>query len=176
MNPTAKKHDRCTGHCCEGFFLPFSPANLAAAFYRWAHSTAAVKVAPDGPIYDDIWLIAPMVRLVRFGTPPLRMKPGHDGKGSTQAHYYRCVHHNRKTGNCEIYAMRPRMCREYPYGRECGFVGCTWKGAKEATALGFASKSGGPEPQVEAIAKPEAGLKKPAPARRGGRKPTSRGR
>lgn len=28
--------------------------------------------------------------------------------------------------DCTIYETRPRMCRNYPYGRPCNFDGCTF--------------------------------------------------
>ena len=46
---------------------------------------------------------------------------------ATEQHYWTCSNHDRATGNCAIYDTRPRMCKEYPYGRPCGYIDCTQK-------------------------------------------------
>lgn len=43
----------------------------------------------------------------------------------SRGYYYTCRHYNRKTGDCMAYDRRPKMCREYPYGRGCEYPGCT---------------------------------------------------
>lgn len=30
---------------------------------------------------------------------------------------FTCWHHDAATGDCRIYADRPRMCRDFPYGQ-----------------------------------------------------------
>jgi len=47
------------------------------------------------------------------------------------SHYYTCKNHDPITGNCLIYATRPRMCQQFPQSYDtnrdgsCSFRGCT---------------------------------------------------
>ena len=100
--------DRCSGHCCENFFLPFEPQELADRG-RLSH--------PDDV---EIRKIADMAIYL-----------GPDSAGSNR---YTCVHYDG-AGNCMDYENRPTMCREFPYGLACPFDGCTWKSAEEETLV-----------------------------------------
>lgn len=44
--------------------------------------------------------------------------------------YHTCKYFNDKTRNCDNYLERPKMCKEYPYGRNCDFSDCTWKSVR----------------------------------------------
>jgi Fe-S-cluster containining protein len=87
------------------------------------------------PIYQDIHLIAPMVRYLGFTYDhPPKINPSDDellGKPGTKLHYYCCKHLDPKTRDCTIYEIRPAMCRGYPYDSQCNYAKCTWK-AKRA--------------------------------------------
>ncbi len=86
------------------------------------------------PLFQDIHLIAPMVTyLGKFDRTPRAAKQinEHDdiilgGKYKQPKHYYSCKHFDPKAKLCTIYEMRPAMCRNYPNGHECNYVGCTW--------------------------------------------------
>lgn len=39
--------------------------------------------------------------------------------------FFTCKHWNEETRLCGAYADRPRMCRDYPYGQQCGH-GCDY--------------------------------------------------
>lgn len=132
--------DRCTGHCCQRFFLPYSPTELTdiarkvvarEVFTRawmaalppldlndrstWETPPVPIPDELQGPNIEDIVQIAGMVEF-------LGMEDG--------GHYYRCTN-LREDGNCGVYSQRPRMCRAYPYGKACGFEACTWSAARE---------------------------------------------
>lgn len=40
---------------------------------------------------------------------------------------YNCRHHDEATGDCRIYADRPKMCVDYPYREACSVPNCTLK-------------------------------------------------
>jgi Fe-S-cluster containining protein len=48
-----------------------------------------------------------------------------DGK----VHWYTC-RNLTADGNCAIYATRPRMCSEYPYGKPCLYADCQCDAAR----------------------------------------------
>lgn len=114
--------DRCTGHCCQRFTLPLSPDEIRENYDAWRaqKSEDSNKRVP----LEDIWLLAPMVRYLGFLHSDSNGDPSPEGR-----HWYRCVH--LQDGNCSIYEHRPRMCREYPYGKACKYHGCTWDAARE---------------------------------------------
>ena len=143
---------RCTGHCCLTFTLPFSPEQLQDAYERWQRQgTAEINKAGlksvDTKIWQDIWLIAPMVTYLGFfKKPPVKVVNPTDnellGKPGKGGHYYSCKHFDRKKKVCTIYEIRPSLCRRYPYGRGCNYAGCTWKShkAKKETKTGRAKR------------------------------------
>lgn len=126
------KGDRCTGHCCKSFYLPHSPEELAENYRAWANRE---EIDRNGrKIIDGIWLIAPMVRHLGLRqAPPASAKPPPAGHHYEAGNYYACKH-LEKNGDCGIYAMRPRMCRDYPYGKACSFKACTWQAARDGVA------------------------------------------
>ncbi len=96
--------DRCTGRCCRGFSLPYSPTGLA--------SRAAAGGIEDGE------QIAAMV--IPLGESPTL--PGH--------WRYDC-RNLLPSGDCAVYESRPRMCSRYPYGRHCIHGDeCEWDDAR----------------------------------------------
>lgn len=88
--------DRCTGHCCRNFPLPYAPHDLRAR----------------APTIVDGEFIADMV--IPIGP--------HDREGF---YTYACRHHDDVTGDCRAYDQRPDMCRRYPYGNLCEYAECT---------------------------------------------------
>lgn len=131
--------DRCYGACCRCFTLPFSPRELESAFFRWKNGSGppiTKNASAAQPIYQDIEIVAPMV--VYLGEFKRTPKAGahinptdeelmNNGGFEKPRHYYRCKHFDPKAKVCTIYAMRPAVCRGYPYGHDCNYQGCTWK-------------------------------------------------
>ena len=98
--------DRCTGHCCREFYLPFS--NQEVADYA-----AGVNLPPN-----EITDIGFMARNAVF-----------IGKGPDGSNYFTCRMYDSATGNCGAYERRPRVCSGYPSytkGDKCSNKGCTW--------------------------------------------------
>ena len=50
----------------------------------------------------------------------IEQRPAESGRGFL----FNCKHH-KSNGDCGVYAMRPRMCSEYPYDSPCDRDGCT---------------------------------------------------
>lgn len=73
---------------------------------------------------QDIETIFPNLSPLGFGPHP-------HGEVVTQEprHWYRCKA-LKDNGDCGIYATRPRMCSEYPYGDRCKYTSCTWDRAR----------------------------------------------
>lgn len=49
---------------------------------------------------------------------------------SIEDKYYTCKYFDDRTRNCGNYENRPKMCKDYPYGRNCDFLDCTWKSVR----------------------------------------------
>jgi len=135
-----RKHDRCTGHCCEKFTLRLSPEELAASYRQWlgqGGDSESIEMNGTKPatVYRDIYLIAPMVRYLGFTYDhPPKINPSDNellNRPKTKRHYYTCKHFDPKTRDCTIYEIRPAMCRSYPDAGLCNYAKCTWK-AKRA--------------------------------------------
>ena len=110
--------DRCTGHCCRDFSLPYSPEEIEAmrlSVTKWdaAGNEAIAHIYPHA-VFNDLGTIAAMVQY----------RGEHDGR-----HRYNCAHLS-ENGDCAIYERRPSMCVRYPYSRRCQHDGCTWKDAR----------------------------------------------
>jgi Fe-S-cluster containining protein len=74
-------------------------------------------------MFEDVFLIVPMVRWLEKSDIN-----SNGNKIEKKIHWYKCVHFDGK--NCGIYPFRPRMCREYPYGKRCQYEGCAFKNKK----------------------------------------------
>ena len=125
---TAMITHRCSGHCCDRFYLSDGPDYWERLFARWA-----VTGISNDRYHDDNVTTAAMIEYLdssRFdvdGTPIGFEHP---------VNWYRCKHH-QPNGDCGIYNRRPRMCSRYPYGAKCRYPGCTWKDAQLATHPAF---------------------------------------
>lgn len=110
--------DRCTGHCCEMFFLPYSPEELAQR---------APRIIDGHVIADMVMLVGTTAAL-----EPVRDLLFHPLDWSSvqpPGYLYTCKHFDRETRNCMIYERRPQMCRDHPhYNRQdvCDHLACTW--------------------------------------------------
>ncbi|KKM92697.1 hypothetical protein LCGC14_1215730 [marine sediment metagenome] len=110
--------DRCTGHCCEVFKLPFSPDGLRVA----------VKSTEEGRKgYKDIEVIEDMVI-------PLGKVMNMSGEGQDFWNYA-CRHFDSEKKLCKIYEKRPDMCRKYGEEHPCDTSGCTFTRAKRDPEL-----------------------------------------
>lgn len=45
-------------------------------------------------------------------------------ESNDQGHFYTCLN-LQPGGDCGVYEARPRMCRNFPYGKACPFPDCT---------------------------------------------------
>lgn len=114
--------NRCTGHCCQTFNLPYSPEHLRA-FRFWSMSGQHRQVA------GMAMYVGKASDLAR-ARPSAHTSAGCLGVGGGE-HYYTCRNYDWESGNCGIYEQRPDMCRDYPYGGRCRYPGCTWTAARE---------------------------------------------
>lgn len=103
--------DRCTGHCCERFYLPFSPEALKDRAERF-------------PEDKQLQQVAGMVVYLEYGINPDSRTPP---SPTRQGHWYTCSNFNKETRGCNIYQTRPDMCRDYPYSEPCDYKTCTWE-------------------------------------------------
>ncbi|NUO50701.1 MAG: YkgJ family cysteine cluster protein [Polyangiaceae bacterium] len=75
---------------------------------------------------EDGYVIQAMLRVARIAYPGEALPSGQIvGPQSDAVIIWTCAHFDVETRNCGIYEKRPRMCREYPYGRPCELPGCT---------------------------------------------------
>lgn len=137
-----KDKGRCTGACCERFFLPLAPDDLLAGFVAWKRDKDAAPIrmsdarpklgrydGPIGKLYpEDIWLLYPMLIPLEPASEekaPKAIFP-EDKNLHGDGWFYTCKHFDTLRGNCTIYDHRPAMCREYPDGSTCNYAACTW--------------------------------------------------
>lgn len=111
------KADRCTGHCCKEFQLPWDPASLAAALLK--HRAGTEKI-------QDMEQIAAMVI---YHGPVASHHAVHDLKGQ-KFHNWTCRHFDKSKRLCTIYPTRPNMCRKHGTDYPCATQGCTMTTAK----------------------------------------------
>lgn len=141
--PATPEPARCTGHCCRAFFLPYSPEEIHRAYLAWRDGKPVPRSSlesPEIPNLIDIHLVASMVRHLGFGTrrdvaptAPISPTKGARNSAAQPGHFYTCVH-LQPNGDCGIYDIRPAMCRDYPYGLPCRYLGCTFTGPPKAPA------------------------------------------
>lgn len=114
----------CGGRCCAVFPYPFSPAELRNRWRWWPDTREACR--------DDLYIADMLVpldpdealrRMIDFGsfptgpynpewTPELAASdPGYS--------LYTCRHWDEVSGLCNAFEDRPKMCREYPYRKQC---------------------------------------------------------
>lgn len=97
---------RCTGHCCKGFSLEYSQAEVMAEYELW-------KKNPSEPRkIKDVAAIAEMI--IPLGV-------------FRKQELFTCKHLG-KDGNCQNYEARPQMCRDFPGPNPCPFRNCASHG------------------------------------------------
>ncbi len=123
--------ERCSGGCCKSFSLPQSPIELKFQL-RVAKLARQrdLELMPLGPDYrvDEIEKINDMVIFIRADSNK-QMARDKD-RPRARVYRYTCKHFDTKTNNCMNYENRPRMCSDFPYGKEnadgsCDYPGCT---------------------------------------------------
>lgn len=145
--------DRCTGHCCRSFFLPFSYNELRRAWAAQARSRA--RGGEPVPWVDDRgntlyrlgadWDLETLVpRLIPLGAHSQNPVSAGDGGFAPDrlGNFYRCSA-LQPNGDCGIYARRPKLCANYPYGTACSYKDCSWdtRGVPPALPEGLISKA-----------------------------------
>jgi len=131
------KINRCSGHCCTEFCLPYSPDQLWAFYDYWLRARGCDSEVPlemneskSLVLMRDIFLVAPMVEYLGFGiSTQKKLNPSDEsllGTAEIKAHRYRCRHFCSGLKKCMIYEHRPQMCRNYPGLGRCEYDGCTW--------------------------------------------------
>lgn len=111
---------RCSGHCCEVFFLPVKPDKIDELRKTTQDGEAiASMVVPLGEAIKDLPKRLRRMLPQAYHEDPDKILP--------RGYFYTCKHLDPKTKNCGIYVDRPAMCREMPYGSHCPYVGCTRK-------------------------------------------------
>lgn len=140
--PVLQEPQRCTGHCCELFTLPYDPSDVKRmAFDAWRRGfgTSAYGTRVRGAL-----VLSDMLIPRGFGN-----LPQHTPAQATWL--YTCRHYDKEAGLCGIYERRPSMCRCYPYGRTCEFEGCTLSG-------GVGVEDDRPVPSISELKAPEPDL------------------
>lgn len=133
--------ERCTGHCCEQFHLPFSIAEL-----RKRHLKPRDRQIPGMLVLLYRSWSLPSGEAVTPESHP-HMVPRDGGA----PYIYTCK--NFKEGSCSVYETRPDMCRNYPDDEPCRYKDCTRK-TKPVTIynLGLPDNARSLQPLVKAVA------------------------
>jgi Fe-S-cluster containining protein len=119
----------CKGFCCDDIGLSISPDDLQISYHKWADDEPVAKgielkmssnsiVKGIGKLIG-IHLVYPMLVF----THKDNIHPDGDTiteKDNVVYHYY-CKHHNKETGDCDIYEERPMICRTFPDNKFCGY-------------------------------------------------------
>lgn len=168
MNTTSYK---CGGKCCQRFMINGqTKGSLRESYNMWVArgvtsdhglTKASNSHNRDGyltsytlhPIYADIHLIYPMlIDLGEHNWEPWNPRI----KKKSKVQHWGCKHYDKKKGLCEIYDIRPQMCRSYPGPRGCLFEGCKHPGAKKVREKELARIKG--EKSTKSIRKMEGKL------------------
>ncbi len=123
MNPT--DDTRCLGHCCEEFVLSGDSLESILGFLREGRGL-------DGPYIAD--MVVPIRPLVAGAKLPNGTEVTHEEAGDGCIGWvFTCRHFDSVSRQCQAYAERPAMCRDYPYRKPCKYSGCTWQAGKNGT-------------------------------------------
>src|SRR3954467_12700015 len=109
--------DRCTGHCCERFYLPFNPVQL---------QDKALKNPDDKQLQQVAGMVTHLETETVYHPTLPKLKTG-------EKNWYTCKNYIKETHSCGIYETRPNMCKEYPYGSPCQYKTCTWDAGRDGT-------------------------------------------
>lgn len=95
--------EKCTGRCCESFFLPFTQESLEEAYESTVNGVAD-KTFPDLMIWKPYLVHLEAANVVDTGAAGA---------------FWMCTAFDPLTRKCTIYEARPSACREYPYMKRC---------------------------------------------------------
>jgi Fe-S-cluster containining protein len=124
----------CEGFCCDDIGLQISPDELQESYHAWLRETSIgkpplsmedISMAHNQKglrLWNEIYLIYPMLEFLYHD----HIHPDGEIDFSKEKdiriiYHYRCKHHNKKTGDCDIYEERPMMCRTFPDTGYCGY-------------------------------------------------------
>ena len=91
---------KCTAYCCSYDHIEVTARDVSRIAGHFGLSDAAAKER--------------FTKVVADGTRVLRHRKDHIFKSV-------CVFLDQKKRCCTIYAVRPGLCRVYPYGTRCGY-------------------------------------------------------
>lgn len=101
--------DRCTGNCCESFVINHigdTPEKIDA--YLRTRAVDGVQIAD---------MLVPIRKVEPGAVMPDGSLAEHEPQGGGWV--FTCKHFDTGVRNCGIYATRPAMCRDFPYGKPC---------------------------------------------------------
>ncbi len=117
--------NRCTGHCCENFSLPWDQAGIDKAL---ADTLAGTKVWQDIEfVHDMVIFIGPIEE-----SHLVNLENADNGQ---KFWAWTCRHYDRENRICTVYDKRPQMCRKHGVDYPCATNGCTFKGARRDPEL-----------------------------------------
>ncbi len=120
--------NRCTGHCCRRFVLPFSLEKMREKL-KTLHEASSLSDLQAAYIADLAQVIDMVIPLPEPTFDECRdlSAPGAEvsDPAGTAGLWFTCRNLDTDTGDCNVYETRPKMCRDYPYGAQCTFKGCT---------------------------------------------------
>lgn len=107
--------DRCAGHCCRAFHLPYPPDQLLVKARAGCFTPDVTDwVLGGGPIPLAAWP-EDLVMVCDYPT--------------TVERWYTCSF-LQPNGDCGIYDLRPSTCRDYPqyeHATRCAYQDCDWR-------------------------------------------------
>ena len=134
----------CKGFCCDDIGLYYAPHELQNSYHRSIQRGDRSKdglmsmsfVDSKVSLWTDIHLTYPMLVFSHQDTT----HP--DGEVDTKdedriVYHYSCKHHDKRTGDCDIYEERPMMCRTFPNNGYCGYRKVTDKRVKSCRPKWF---------------------------------------
>ncbi len=118
----------CKGSCCDDIGVSAPPHELQNSYHRSIkrgdrdkERLITMSIPGSGVnLWIDIHLIYPMLVFSHQDY----IHPDGDINHENDEHivyHYSCKHHNKKTGDCDIYEERPMMCRSFPDTGFCGY-------------------------------------------------------
>lgn len=117
----------CKGFCCDDIGLSVAPHDLQNAYHGWKSFNGKEKRDKfmslgehKITVYNDIHLTYPMLVFSHQDEIHPDGEIKYQERENTIYHYS-CKHHNKKTGDCDIYEERPIMCRSFPDNGFCGY-------------------------------------------------------
>ncbi len=117
--------DRCTGHCCEKFQLPWNQKGLDKALEDTLHGTM---------VWQDMEFVHDMV--IFIGPTEESLIENLENTDSGQQFWdWTCRHFDKENRICTVYDKRPQMCRKHGVDYPCATQGCTMKSAKRDPEL-----------------------------------------